>query len=267
MSARFPTYFLSHGGGPWPWLKREMPFFEELDRSLLQVRSELPETPAAVLVMSGHWEEKDFTVMASPRPRMIYDFGGFPISLSRVQYPAPGHPALAAEVQHLLQGAGLTADLDFDRGFDHGTYSLLYPIFPEANVPVFQLSLRRDYDPEAHLQAGRALAPLRDRGVLIIGSGFSFHNTRELMGPRQPFQPATDFDVWLNDAVNAPAAERTRRLKNWLREAPDPRVIHPQEDHFVPLFTALGAAEDEEATRIYHEMFRGRIQGSSFRFG
>ncbi len=266
-STRFPTYFLSHGGGPWPWLKREMPFFGELEKSLLKVRSELPQKPTAVLVISGHWEEDEFTVLASSKPRMVYDYGGFPDFTYKIQYPAPGHPELASEVQQLLRKAGLIAKLDYERGFDHGTYTILYPMFPEADVPVFQLSLRCDYDPEAHLQAGRAIASLRDKGVMIIGSGFSFHNLQEMLGPSHPFEPATAFDVWLNETMEAPPAERTKRLVNWVSEAPYPRVVHPEEDHFVPLMAALGAAENDKATRIYHEMFRGRIQSSSFRLG
>lgn len=266
-SFRFPTYFLSHGGGPWPWLKREMPFYEELERSLVQVRADLPTTPKAVLVISGHWEEDDFTVTASPQPPMVYDYGGFPDFTYRIKYPAPGDPGLASEVQQLLEDAGLNSKIDYERGFDHGTYTILYPMFPNADVPVIQLSLRRDYDPEAHLRAGRALAVLRDKGVMIIGSGFSFHNLRELQASSTVFEPARAFDEWLYNTMKAPAVERTQLLKNWLSGAPNPRLAHPVEEHFIPIMAAVGAAEGEEATRVYHEMFMGRFQCSSFRIG
>jgi aromatic ring-opening dioxygenase catalytic subunit (LigB family) len=205
-------------------------------------------------------------VSSNPAPGMIYDYGGFPPHTYQIQYPAPGQPQLAQRVAELLNGAGQPASLDAGRGFDHGTFSMLAPIYPEADVPVVQLSIRRDYDPATHLAAGRALAPLRDEGVLIVGSGLSFHNLRQF-GPAGA-QGSRAFDGWLQHALlDLAPAEREQALLNW-SEAPAARVAHPREDHLVPLWVALGAAEQEAAACVYHEDdFFGSLTVSSFRFG
>src|SRR5512139_3286837 len=169
---RLPTYFLSHGGGPWPYLNG--PFrehYRQLEASLKETARELGGKPRAILVVSGHWEAAEFTVMANPHPGMIYDYSGFPEHTYAVQYSAPGSPELAGRVQGLLAAAGIAARLDETRGFDHGCFAPLAVMYPDADVPVVQLSLKAGYDPQAHLAAGRSLAPLRDEGVLILGSG------------------------------------------------------------------------------------------------
>jgi len=183
-----------------------------------------------------------------------------------VRYPAPGDPQLAARVAALLNGAGHPAALDAERGFDHGTFSMLYPVYPEADMPVVQLSLRGDLDPLAHVEAGRALAPLREEGVLIIGSGLSFHNLRQFGASGRAASHA--FDGWLNRALlDLPPAERTAALLRW-SEAPSARAAHPREEHLLPLMVALGAAEGEVAASVYHEdAFFGSLAVSSFRFG
>ncbi len=264
---RLPAYFVSHGGGPWPYMKEETGgAFDRLEASLVAIREELGARPRAVLVVTGHWEETEFAVSSGERPGMLYDYSGFPEHTYRVKYAAPGDPALAARVRGLLEGAGLRSRLDAERGFDHGTFTPLVPMYPDADVPVVQLSIRRDYDPEAHLRAGRALAPLRSEGVLILGSGLSYHNLRRF-GPAGA-EPSRLFDRWLNEtlAVASPE-ERTRRLLAWA-EAPAARLAHPREDHLVPLFVALGAAEGEKSAVVYHEDdFMGSLAVSSFRFG
>lgn len=212
---RLPVYFISHGGGPWPWMKEETQgMYNVLEASLANMPRQIGVTPKAVLVISGHWEEQDFTVMASPRPPMIYDYSGFPAHTYRIHYSAPGSPDLARRVQQLLAGAGITANLDERRGFDHGTYAPLYAIYPNADIPVVQLSMKHDYDPSAHLAAGRALAPLRDEGILIVGSGLSYHNLRA-MGPGAR-RPSGEFDAWLNRTlVESAPRERTAGLLHW----------------------------------------------------
>jgi aromatic ring-opening dioxygenase catalytic subunit (LigB family) len=261
-----PTYFLSHGGGPWPWL--EGPFrrqFDALEAQLASLPRELPQPPLALLVVTGHWEEPQFTVGASPNPGMIYDYSGFPPHTYEIKYQAPGSPAIASRVKELLEGAGIAAALDAERGFDHGTFTPLAVMYPGADVPVVQLSLKHGYDPQEHLAVGRALAPLRDEGVLIVGSGLSWHNLR-MMGAAAKPHSAT-FDAWLHQALSSQPEERTARLERW-DSAPAARVAHPQEDHLVPLFVALGAAEGEAATRVYHEEgFMGGVTASSYRFG
>ena len=266
MSTRLPTYFVSHGGGPWPWIKDLMPGMEKLEASLQAIPVELGLTPRAVLVISGHWEEREFTVQTGEHPPMIYDYGGFPEFTYRIQYPAPGAPDVAARVGQLLEDAGITTRYDGRRGYDHGMFAPLYVVYPQADVPILQLSLKRGYDPAAHLAAGRALAPLRDEGVLIVGSGFSYHNLANFGPSAGP--ASTAFGGWLNTTlVEGPVEERTQRLLHW-DTAPGARASHPAEDHLIPLMVAVGAAEDEPGVRIYHEHdFMGAIDSASFRFG
>ncbi len=264
---RLPTYFISHGGGPWPWLTAEMPgVYDRLADSLRAMPRELGATPRAVLAVSGHWEEDAFAVMSGAEPPMVYDYSGFPAHTYRIKYPAPGSPEVAARVRELLARAGIGTREDETRGFDHGVFAPLRVIYPEADVPVLQLSIRRGYDPEEHLAAGRALAPLRDEGVLILGSGLSYHNLRQF-GPGAR-GASKEFDEWLTDAVCASAGEgRNQKLRRWA-EAPSARAAHPREDHLIPLMLAAGAAEDERGERVYHEdSFFGGITVSSFRFG
>lgn len=264
--SRLPTYFISHGGGPWPWMDRDFRRqYDRLEASLAAIARAVGDKPRAVLVISGHWEEDRATVQSAAAPGMIYDYSGFPPHTYAIKYAAPGSPALAARVKQLLEGAGIDAALDEQRGYDHGTYTPLVAMYPEADVPVVQLSLKRGYDPAEHLAIGRALAPLRDAGVLIVGSGLSWHNLR-MFGPAARV-PSQAFDAWLDGALAAAPEERTRALESW-EGAPSARLAHPQEDHFVPLLVAVGAAEAEPATRVYHEEnFMGGVTASSYRFG
>lgn len=260
-----PSYFISHGGGPWPWVPEWRRRFANLEAALAHMPEEIGEPPKAVLVVSGHWEEADFAIMASPRPPMVYDYSGFPQATYEIVYPAPGAPEFAAHAATLLRDAGLPARLDEKRGFDHGAFVPLFVMYPRARVPVFQMSLRSGYDPAGHLAAGRALAPLREAGVLIVGSGLSYHNLARF-GPAAR-EPSEAFDKWLGAALaDAPSARR-RRILAW-EEAPFARACHPNADHLAPLFVALGAAEDATATRVYHdEGLFGGVTASSYRFG
>jgi aromatic ring-opening dioxygenase catalytic subunit (LigB family) len=266
-ASRLPAYFLSHGGGPWPYMEGEFRRrFDQLEASLVAIRRELEDRPRAALVVSGHWEEAAFTVSSGARPGMVYDYYGFPEHTYSIQYPAPGSPELAARVQDLLEAGGLACRSDASRGFDHGTFSMMKPLYPDADLPVVQLSLKSGYDPEAHIEAGRLLAPLRDEGVLILGSGFSWHNLRRM--DASAAEPSRAFDGWLQETlVRSSPPERLARLKDWTR-APAARIAHPREDHLVPLMTAVGAAEDEPGIRVYHQddLF-GAVSASSFRFG
>jgi aromatic ring-opening dioxygenase catalytic subunit (LigB family) len=272
MRTRLPTFYLTHGGGPWPFMTG--PFrdnFVVLEASLRDLPQQLPVKPKAILVVSGHWEENDFAVMASPAPPMVYDFGGFPKELYQIRYSAPGSPELARQAHSLIQAAGLPTHLDPKRGFDHGTYSLLAVTHPEADVPVIQVSIRSNYDPETHLQLGRALAPLRDKGILIIGSGSSYHNLSAMMGNGANGDikhESAEFDLWLRETlVDSGPKQRSERLVEWER-APFARAVQPQEDHFLPLHVAVGAAEREPAKIIYwQDNFFDKITMSSYRFG
>lgn len=266
-TSRLPTYFISHGGGPWPWMKAEMgDKYAQLEAALADMPRQIGRKPRAILMISAHWERPSFTVQAHPRPPMVYDYGGFPPHTYSVQYSASGDPALAERVRGLLQAAGLPAALDAERGYDHGMFSPMRAIYPDADVPVVQLSLKSGLDAAEHLALGRALAPLRDEEVLIIGSGLSYHNLRAF-GP-QAAAPAKAFDDWLQHTVvdSAPAA-RTQELLDW-EQAPGARQSHPREEHLIPLMVAVGAAEGEAAVRVYHEdAFMGGLAVSSFRLG
>jgi aromatic ring-opening dioxygenase catalytic subunit (LigB family) len=261
-----PTFFISHGGGPWPWLDGDFRRqFDRLEVSLRDIAASVRPKPRAILVISGHWEAPRFTVMSSGRPGMVYDYSGFPEHTYSIRYAAPGAPEVAERVRELLEQAGIPAALDPDQGFDHGTYAPLAVMYPDADVPVVQLSLKSGYSPEEHLAVGRALRPLRDEGVLIVASGLSYHNLRRFGAAAR--EPSEAFDAWLDGTLNAKPQERSRRLADW-SNAPSARIAHPQEDHFIPLMVAVGAAEGEPAHRVYHERgFMGGVTASSYRFG
>jgi aromatic ring-opening dioxygenase catalytic subunit (LigB family) len=222
-------------------------------------------TPKAVLMVSGHWEEDDFAVMSSPKPPMVYDYYGFPPHTYQVVYGAAGAPELAARVQGLITAAGLPAQLDPARGFDHGAFVPMAVMYPDADMPLVQLSLREGLDAEEHLVLGRALSPLRDEGVLIVGSGLSYHNLRAFR--RAGRDASIAFDAWLQESVVQRRGEdRSARLREW-ETAPAARAAHPREEHLLPLMVAVGAAEADEGACCYHEDTSHGIVVSSFRFG
>jgi aromatic ring-opening dioxygenase catalytic subunit (LigB family) len=267
MNTRLPTYFVSHGGGPWPWMKDQWGNrFAKLEASLQGMPRQLGDKPKAVLMVSGHWEEPEFTLSSSAQPGMLYDYYGFPEHTYHVQYPAPGSPELAQQVQGLLEAGGMTARLDGERGFDHGTFTVMAPLYPQADVPVVQLSMKAGFNPQTHIDAGKLLAPLRDEGVLIVGSGLSYHNLR--MFNAHAAVPSRQFDDWLQETLVRSVPEaRHQRLLEW-SHAPGARIAHPREDQLLPLMVAVGAAWNEAGTCVYHEDdFAGGITVSSFRFG
>ena len=265
MTPRLPTYFISHGGGPWPWMEEMAPAMQRA--APVAGRHTGPAGPNAQSRSHGHRAlgRPCLHLGRQPSPGMVYDYGGFPAHTYQVVYPAPGAPDLALRVQGLLEAAGLPVALDAQRGYDHGTFVPLAVMFPEAKVPVLQMSLRAGLDPAEHLALGRALAPLRDEGVLIVGSGLSYHNLRQFGRAGQA--PSQAFDAWLQGAMAASPAARTQALLNW-EQAPSARSSHPREEHLLPLMVAVGAAEAETASCVYHEehVFGG-VTVSSFRFG
>jgi aromatic ring-opening dioxygenase catalytic subunit (LigB family) len=186
--ARMPTVFVPHGGGPWPFLDLS-PFISHRERDALAgylaaLSGQLPRPPRALLVISAHWEAPVPTVMTSAHPAILYDYGGFPPEAYRIEWPAPGDPALAARVRSLLEGAGFATAGDPKRGYDHGTFIPLKVAFPNADIPTVQLSLQGGLDPAVHLAIGRALAPLRDEDVLVLGSGMTFTICTTTSAPR-----------------------------------------------------------------------------------
>jgi aromatic ring-opening dioxygenase catalytic subunit (LigB family) len=251
-ASSLPSFFIPHGGGPcffmeWPG---DPHMWDRMAAFLRELPQRLPAPPKAILIISGHWEESAFTVNANPRPGLIYDYYGFPEHTYRLTYPAPGAPALAARVQQLLTEAGLPAASDAQRGWDHGVFIPLKVIYPNADIPVVQLSMKKGLDPAEHLAAGRALRVLRDEGVLILGSGMSFHNMR---GFQPSFHAASErFDDWLADMAEQAPAQRDKLLQHW-QQAPHAREVQPHPDHLLPLMVAAGAAGDDAGRRIFQD--------------
>jgi aromatic ring-opening dioxygenase catalytic subunit (LigB family) len=202
---RFPTLFLSHGGGPWPFMEDRRVQYARTAEEFGRLPQLLPERPKAVLVITGHWEADAFTVSTSAHPPMVYDYYGFPEHTYHLKYPAPGKPELAAEVKALLARAGLDCREDANQGFDHGTFVPLGLMYPNADMPIVLLSLKSTYDAAEHIKVGQAIASLRDEGILIVGSGLTYHNMRGFNRPES--KPVSyDFEAYLNEAISAPGA-------------------------------------------------------------
>jgi aromatic ring-opening dioxygenase catalytic subunit (LigB family) len=267
---RRPTLFICHGGGPWPFMDAaevgRPAMWGGLDAYLRGLDASLHSRPKAVLCISGHWEEAEPTLNVAARPPMLYDYYGFPPHTYEIRYPAPGAPELAARVRGLLADAGIAAGEEGARGYDHGVFIPLMLVYPQADVPILQLSLKVGLDPAAHLAVGRALAPLRDEDVLIVGSGLSFHNLRALFieDPRA-IAAAEAFDAWLGAAREAEAPARDAALARW-SEAPAARFCHPREEHLLPLMVAAGAGGADRGVRVYAERVLGKPM-SGFQFG
>lgn len=264
---RMPLAFVPHGGGPWPFVDVGFgPKDQEnrLREYLVSVGSVPKTKPKALLVISAHWEERVPTVMTSPKPPMLYDYSGFPPESYQVQWPAPGAPDVAKRVRALLEVAGIPSAEDNARGFDHGTFVPFKLAWPNADIPTLQLSLKAGLDPAQHLAIGRALAPLRDEGVFILGSGMTFHNLRAFFnGGGGPASEA--FDAWLQETMKLPTAQRDARLIEWAK-APGGRASHPREEHLVPLMVIAGAAGDDPASIPYADRYVD-VRLSAYHFG
>jgi aromatic ring-opening dioxygenase catalytic subunit (LigB family) len=263
---RFPVVFVPHGGGPWPFVDVGFPKadVDRLTEYLRSVAAIPPKPPKALLVVSAHWEEPVPTVMTSERPPILYDYYGFPPESYEITWPAPGAPALASRARQLLDEAGIENGADGERGYDHGTFIPLKLTYPQADVPTVQLSLKRGLAPAEHLAIGRALAPLRDEGIFIVGSGMTFHNLRAFRDPRAA-PVAEAFDAWLRESMVQDAPLRDRRLEQWT-SAPAARAAHPREEHLLPLMVAAGAAGDDRAVVGFNDTFAG-LRLSSYHFG
>lgn len=264
MTNRMPVAYIPHGGGPWPFvdLGLDPAEVEALADYLRELAALTPVRPEALLVVSAHWEQSVPSVMTAEHPPILYDYYGFPPESYEITWPAPGNPKLAARVRSLLEGSGFETANDSARGFDHGTFIPLKLTYPEADVPTVQLSLMVGLDPARHLELGRALAPLRDEGVFIVGSGMSFHNMRAFGRAGSP--EAAAFDAWLGETVAAPAVERDARLTEW-SAAPGARFSHPREEHLLPLMVVAGAAGgDEGGVAFQGTMFGMPISAAHF---
>lgn len=253
-----PTLYLPHGGGPCFFMDWNPPGeWDRLAGFLRGVDALLPEPARALLVVSAHWEARLPTVISSPAPPLLYDYSGFPPHTYTLEWPAPGSPELAARVRALLAEAAIESAEDGRRGFDHGVFIPLKLSYPDARLPTVQLSLRAGLNPTEHLRIGRALMPLRDEGVLIVGSGMSYHNMRGLRNG-DGLADSQRFDAWLEGAVRDPD-----QLARW-EQAPSARAAHPREEHLLPAMVAAGAGGPGNI------IFRDRVMGaiiSAARFG
>jgi len=253
-----PSVFVSHGspmhalepgaaGEAWAALGRRLP------------------RPKAVLVASAHWETNVPMLTGSAKPETIHDFFGFPAPLYALQYPAAGAPAVAQAAQALLKKAGFAAGIDGLRGLDHGAWSPLLHMYPDADVPVVQLSVQPALGPRHHLALGRALRPLAEGGVLVLGSGHLTHNLRDWdrTGRAAPMPYAVEFQEWVNKAI---AAKDLESLADYRSRSPHGVRAHPTDEHFLPLFVALGAAGDEKPERIFDAIESGALAMDAYVF-
>ncbi len=262
-----PTLFIPHGAGPcffMDWTMGPRDTWEKLATWLRGIDGSLPESPRALLVVSAHWEAPVPTVIASSHPPLLFDYSGFPPHTYELQWAAPGVPDLAKRIGALLSAAGIESAAETKRGFDHGVFVPLKVAYPDARIPTVQLSLQAGLDPQAHLAIGRALAPLREEGVLVVGSGMSFHNMGAFRnGGGGPAAKA--FDAWLASVVEKDARSRDAELAAWSM-APSARESHPREEHLLPLMVAAGAAGDDRGEAVFRDVVMG-VSVSAIRFG
>ncbi len=260
-----PVIFIPHGGGPMPLLgePNHLPlinFLNNLGTSLAK--------PKAILMISAHWEADLATITSGHKPDLIYDYSGFAKESYDIQYPAPGHSELAHKVQALIQAAGMKSTTDSQRGFDHGVFVPLKLMYPNADIPVVQLSLLNSLDALKHIELGKVLGQLSNEGVLIIGSGFSFHNMSALMNNNSSNQSRSqEFDLWLNQVLLSEELsfqQKENALQKW-SQAPQAKFCHPREEHLLPLHVCFGAAmaANLKASNVFDEWLLG-IKTSAF---
>ena len=261
---RMPVFFLSHGGGPWPYMPELQGQYALTTSAFSSIPASLPQSPKAVLVISGHWEAREFTVSTAAHPPMVYDYSGFPEHTYHIQYAAPGDPVLATQVRELLEHAGINTAVDATRGYDHGTFVPMALMYPKADIPIVMLSMKTGYDPAEHIRAGQALQGLRDEGVLIVGSGLSYHNMRGF-GRADAMEVSRSFGDYLLAAIADEPQQRLAKLVNW-QHAPAARLAHPREDHLIPLMVVTGAAGDDAGRQLFAENVMN-VQMASYRFG
>lgn len=261
-----PTYYIPHGGGPcffMDWTMGPKDTWDKMADWLRHMKDGVGAVPKAIVVVSAHWEEREFSVTTGKAPPLLFDYYGFPEHTYQLKYGAPGAPDLAQRIRDLLEGAGLKTGADADRGFDHGVFVPFLLIYPEANIPVVQLSLKAGLDPAEHIRAGQALEPLRREGVLIVGSGMSYHNMR---GFGRGTADSEVFDAWLTEAATETSPDaRNEKLSHW-DQAPAARRVHPREEHLIPLMVAAGAAGQDLGRKVFDDHVMA-VLVSAYAFG
>ncbi len=244
MSQLSPVVFVSHGGGPLPLLND--PGHQDMIACFAKLRGQLPK-PDAIVVVSAHWEAPIASVTRAANPDLIYDYYGFPPESYQIKYPAPGAPALADQLTTCLHQHQIEYLADEQRGFDHGLFVPLLMLYPDADIPCLQLSLLKNLDPQQHIALGQAIRSLREQNVMILGSGFTFHNLPEFFsaGSESARQKNEAFEGWLIDTLSnteLTETEREQRLLEW-EQAPAARYSHPREEHLLPLHVCYGASQ------------------------
>lgn len=251
--------YISHGGGPLPLLGD--PAHQEMVDNLQSFAKEVRK-PEAVVVFSAHWEESEVSIISNPRPSLYYDYYGFPEESYHIQYPVSGNPPLADKIQTLLSHKNIPTEMEATRGLDHGVFVPLKIMYPEADIPVIQISLLNGLDPEKHIQLGRALRSLLSENILILGSGFSFHNLKAFFGARdqQSRQLNEAFDDWLTETCMSASLhefDRAERLMEW-QNAPGALYCHPREEHLIPLHICYGLAQRAADKRLSFDVMGKR---------
>ncbi|MBM9615919.1 dioxygenase [Desulfobulbus rhabdoformis] len=257
-STKAQILYIPHGGGPLPLLGE--PTHEQLVHFLSSLATRLRK-PKAIVVISAHWEAEHPNITAAAQPELLYDYYGFPEESYSITYPAPGAPVLAQTIGHLLTDAGFAPVLEEKRGLDHGVFVPLKLVYPQADIPCVQLSLLTGLSAQAHLDLGKALTPLLKEPILIIGSGFSFHNMRAFFATSADGHDTRSeaFNDWLIDTCTAPALqplEREERLANW-EQAPHARYCHPREEHLLPLHVCYGIVQ-QPAQVVFNDQVIGK---------
>lgn len=267
---KLPAYFIPHGGGPcffMDWNPKEA--WDKTAAYLRNIPSGLPQKPKAILLISAHWEEDDFTLLSKPNPDLYFDYYGFPPHTYHLTYPAANSPDVMARVRELLADAGIACKENAKRDYDHGVFIPLKVAFPDADIPVVQLSLKAGLSPSEHLACGQALEPLRHEGVLIIGSGMTYHNLPILMSSmrgRNVVNQSQQFDAWLSSAVTQEdSIQRNSLLKEW-RNGAGAKEAHPREEHLIPLMVVAGAAGSDTGHHDFSDTVMGAVI-SAYRFG
>ena len=253
MSHVLPALYIPHGGGPCFFMEGAE-HWASLEQYLRQIAGRLPQAPEAIVIISAHWLTPQVQITCQAQPELLYDYYGFPEHTYQLKYPVSGHPLLAQKIADLLAAQGIEYQMTAERGLDHGVFVPLLLMYPEAEIPVVQISLLTSLDPNAHLELGKALAPLRKQGVLLVGSGMSFHNMRAY--GHSEFTPISKiFDQWLLETMQLTGKEREESLMAWSK-APMARLCHPAraEEHLLPLLVIAGSAENSRGQRAYHDV-------------
>jgi aromatic ring-opening dioxygenase catalytic subunit (LigB family) len=268
---RLPTFYIPHGGGPCffmdtpPGLPKDM--WTQMAAFLRGFDAALGVRPKALLIVSGHWETPIPTVNSGEHPPLLFDYYGFPEHTYQLTYPAPGAPQVAARIRAVLEQLGAPTAEDRKRGYDHGVFIPFKLMYPNADIPIVQMALLNNLDAANHIALGRALAPLRDEGVLIVGSGMSYHNLRLAFHDHPPAnKAAVAFDDWLTQAsCNENSNQRDAALCEWFK-APGSLESHPRPEHLLPLMVAAGAAMSDRGQCVFKDTIIGKPV-SAFRFG